>query len=128
MGRLFGAVAVSTIGFTALTYSPASATSSPGLSCVASVLDNHLNSYSMVMINVRTKPRADVSGTESAATHSWSMTPTGPANAFGIARLSQRTSAVSKYEVVKVTVEVTLNGSTAHCTTHYSPPRLTAQN
>jgi hypothetical protein len=128
MGRLASAVAVSTIGFTALTFSPASATTNSGLTCVATLMDNHLSSYSMVTINVRTKPRAEVSGTESAAAHSWSMAATAPANAAGIARLYQKVSGVSRYEVVRVTVSVTLNGTTGHCTTHYTPPRLTPIN
>jgi hypothetical protein len=84
-------------------------------------------SYSIVTINVSTKPRAAVSGTETAGTHTWSMTPSTAANASGKARLYQGVPAVSKDEVVRVSVRVTLNGSTAHCSTRYTPPKLVAQ-
>jgi hypothetical protein len=123
MGRVLSAVVVSAVGFSTLTISPASASSS-ALSCTATVLDSRPHSYSIVTINVSTKPGAAVSGTETAGTHSWSMTPTARANASGKARLYQRLSAVSRDELVKVTVRVTLDGSTGHCSTRYTPPSL----
>jgi protein-disulfide isomerase len=125
-GRVFGAVVFAAVSFSALASSPASATSNSALSCVARVLDSRFN-YNVVIINVATRPRADVSGTETAATHSWSMAATAPANASGIARLAQKVSVVSKFEVVKVTVRVTLNGLSGHCVTEYTPPTLTAR-
>jgi hypothetical protein len=124
-GRIFGAVSVAAVGFSALTSSPANA-SSAGLSCVARVLNSRFN-YNTVIINVATKPRADVSASESVASHSWSMAATAPANASGVARLTQRVSAVAKFEVVTVTVRVTLNGLSGHCVTVYTPPTLTAR-
>jgi|GEM_PF-3540471 len=126
VGRVLSAVAISAVALSALTISQASATSS-GLSCSAVVLDSRPHSYSVVTINVSTKPHAEVSGTETAGTHSWSMTPIAPANPSGRARLSQKISAVAKYELVRVTVRVTLNDSTGHCSTEYAPPSLEAR-
>jgi len=125
-GKSFGAAVIAVASFTALTYSPAGATSGTGLSCVARVLDSRFN-YSVVIINVATMPRADVSGTATAATHSWSMGATASANASGIARLTQRVPPVSRFEVVKIAVRVTLNGLTGHCVTEFTPPTLAAR-
>jgi hypothetical protein len=119
---LFGTIAV---GGLFVATSPASASS---LGCRATVLNTRFNSYGMVTIDVKTSPHAAVSATEKAAARSWSMGAVGPANASGIARLTQRVSAVAKYEVVRVSVQVSLNGSTGHCTTSYTPPRLSALN
>jgi hypothetical protein len=126
VGRVLSAVAVSTVALGALTISPAGA--SGGLSCSAVVLDSRPHSYGVVTINVSTRPHAQVSGTETAGTHSWSMTPGTAANAAGLARLSQKVAAVRKDELVRVSVTVTLNGSTGHCSTRYTPPSLLPQN
>lgn len=123
MGKVLSAVVVSAVGLATLTTQPASASSS-GLSCIATVLDSRPHSYSIVTIIVTTKPRAQVSGTETAGTHTWSMTPIASANASGRAKLYQKVSAVSRDELVKVTVRVTLDGSMGRCTTRYSPPSL----
>ena len=123
MGRVLSAVVVSAVGLATLTISPASA-SSGALSCTATVLDSRPHSYSIVTINVSTKPGAAVSGTETAGTHSWSMRPSARANASGKARLYQKVSAVPKVELVKVMVRVTMDGSTGHCSTRYTPPSL----
>src|SRR5579863_8578511 len=108
--RVLSAVAISAIGFSALTFSPASATSSAKLSCHARVIDNHMDMYGFVTVNVLTRPQAEVSATESTGTRSWPMTPTSFANASGIARLVQRVSTVAKVELVNVDVHVVLNG------------------
>jgi hypothetical protein len=95
--------------------------------CTATVL--HLpRTISYVTIRVSTKAGAQVSGTESASGHSWAMTPSASANASGGANLVQKVAPVSKYEVVRVSVKVTLNGVTGHCTTHFTPPSLAARN
>ncbi|MGB8196343.1 MAG: hypothetical protein WCF25_04985 [Acidimicrobiales bacterium] len=104
---------------------PASAS---GLGCRATVLNTRFNSYGMVTIDVKTSPHAEVSATESAAARSWSMGTVGPANVAGIARLNQRVAPVAKYELVRVSVQVSLDGSTGHCTTSYTPSRLSALN
>jgi hypothetical protein len=125
VGRILSAAVFSAVAFSGLAISSAGATST-GLSCIAIVL-NRPHPYSVVTINVSTRPNAAVSGTESAAGHSWSMTPSASANSAGTARLSQKIPAVRKYELVRVTVHVTLNGATGSCKTRYSPPTLVAQ-
>jgi hypothetical protein len=123
IGKVLSALLFSAVGFATLTMSSAGATSG-SLSCTATVLDTRPHSYSIVIINVVTKAGAGVSGTESAEGHSWSMTPDATANASGHARLYQKVSAVSRDEVVKVVVHVSLEGSAGHCTTRYTPPSL----
>jgi hypothetical protein len=54
------------------------------------------------------------------------MTPSTSANAAGKARLSQKVTAVAKDELVRVTIHVTLDGLSGHCSTQYSPPSLAA--
>jgi hypothetical protein len=49
------------------------------------------------------------------------------ANASGHARFSQRITAVRKYDLVRVTVNVTLGDLSGHCSTHYTPPTLVAR-
>jgi hypothetical protein len=68
-----------------------------------------------------------VTGTETAEGRSWSMAPSTSANASGKARMSQRVPAVAKDELVRVTIHVSLNGISGHCSTHYSPPSLVAR-
>jgi hypothetical protein len=123
MARVLSAVTVSVVGFSTLAISQANALTST-LSCRARVLDSRPYSYSVVTINVSTKPGAAVSGTESAGGRTWSMTPNSRANAAGNARLSQKVSAVAKDEVVRVTVHVALDGVTGRCSTSYTPPSL----
>lgn len=95
------------------------------MACTANVL--YLpHSYNLVMIGVATKPGAKVSATETAAAHTWSMSSTS-ANASGHARFSQRITAVRKYDLVRVTVNVTLGDLSGHCSTHYTPPTLVAR-
>jgi hypothetical protein len=96
------------------------------MSCAA-VVFNLPHPYSLVVIDVSTKPDAKVSATETAAGHSWSMSPGTTANASGHAGLSQKVAAVKKYELVRVTVNVTLGGLSGHCSTHYTPPTLSAR-
>jgi hypothetical protein len=125
VGRTLSAAIFSTIAFSAVTMSQAGA-SAPRLSCTAVVLRlPHPNS--VVAISVSTRPHATVSGTETAGTYTWSMTPNAAANAAGRATLSQRVAVVRKDEIVRVTVQVTLDGTTGHCSTRYSPPTLVAQ-
>jgi hypothetical protein len=126
VGRILSAAVFSAVAFSAITITQASAAAT-GISCTAIVLSRP-HPYSVVTIGVSTRPSADVSGTETAGTHSWSMTPSTSANAAGKARLSQKMSGVTKYEVVRVSVHVTLDGSTGHCSTRYTPPTLAARN
>jgi hypothetical protein len=125
IGRSLSAVVISAIGFTALTVSSANATSSARLSCFARVL-LHPQSYNFVIVNVLTKPQAEVTATETSPNRSWSMTPS-LANASGDARLMQKVAVVAKVELVDVDVHVALNGSVATCSTHYTPPSLSAR-
>jgi hypothetical protein len=125
-GRFVSAVAVSALGFSALTTPPAGAASG-GLWCSARVLDSRPYSYSTVLIGVWTKAGAAVSATESAGARTWSMTPAVSANASGRARFAQKVSVVSKFELVQVAVRVALNGTSSHCVTQYSPPSLVAR-
>jgi hypothetical protein len=124
VARVVSAVVVSTLALVALTASPSSAASN-GMTCWASVI-NLPHTYSLVIIGVSTKPHAVVTGTESASGRSWSMTPSTSANAAGRARLSQKVPAVAKDELVRVTIHVTLDGLSGHCSTQYSPPSLAA--
>lgn len=126
IGRSLSAIIISAIGFTALTVSSANATSSARLTCFARVLELHPQSYGFVIVNVSTKPQAEVTATETSPNRSWSMTPS-LANASGDARLMQKVSVVAKAELVDVDVHVALNGSVATCSTHYTPPSLSAR-
>jgi len=127
VGRVLSAVVVSVVAFSGVAISQASATSG-ALACTAIVL-RLPHPYSVIAISVSTTPDATVSATETAGKHTWSMTaPNGPANSSGKARLTQKMAAVRKYELVRVSVHVNLDGSTGHCTTRYSPPSLVPQN
>jgi hypothetical protein len=125
VARFMSVVVVSTLAVTGLTVSPSGAAST-AMSCSAFVM-NVPHPYSLVMIGVATKPHATVTATETASDHSWTMAPSTSANAFGGARLSQRVPAVAKYEIVRVTVHVTLDGLSGHCATNYTPPSLAAR-
>jgi hypothetical protein len=123
--RIVGALVASAVVLTTLSAPPASAATA--LKCSAVVL-RPPHQYGVVTISVSTRPLADVSATETAGAHSWSMSPNAAANGGGKARLSQKISTVRKYELVRVTVHVTLGGSTGSCSTRYTPPSLAAQN
>lgn len=126
-GRVLGAVVVAAVGSAVFSLSPAGATTNE-FKCAAIVLNSRPYSYSMVTVIVSTKPGALVYGTETAGTHSWAMTPSATANALGRARLYQKASAVAKVELVRVSVRVTLDGASGHCSTSYTPPSLVVRN
>jgi hypothetical protein len=127
VGKVVSATAVAVTAL--LTMSGAnSMASTSSMSCQATVVNSRFNSYNTVTIDVKTMPRAVVSATESAAARTWAMATAAPANAAGVARLTQKVSVVVKYEVVRVSVQVSLNGMTGHCTTRYTPTRLNALN
>ena len=108
-----------------LTTSPADAGTT--VACTATVV--HLPHESgMITIRVSTAPDATVAGAEAAGGRSWSMAPTASANALGRATLVQKVATVAHYEVVRVSVRVTLQGSAGHCSTQYTPPSLVARN
>jgi hypothetical protein len=56
------------------------------------------------------------------------MMPSASAIASGRAGLSLKMPGVTKYELVRERVHVTLDGSTGHCTTEYTPPTLAARH
>lgn len=119
--RIVSAAVVSSVAVVALTVSPSSAVTE--IPCTATVMAVP-HPYSIVTIIVATRPHAAVTATERSGPHSWPMTPDSTANAFGRARLSQKMSAVRHDAIVRVSVDVTLNGATGHCSTFYTPPSL----
>jgi hypothetical protein len=124
VARIVSAAVVSVVALTALA-SPSGAASTQ-MACTAFVF-NLPHPYSLVVIDVSTKPGAKVSATESAQGRSWSMSPGTTANASGHAGLTQKVAAVRKYELVRVSVNVTLGALSGHCSTHYTPPSLPAR-
>jgi hypothetical protein len=97
------------------------------VACTATVV--HLPHESgIIAIRVSTAPNATVAGAEYAGGRSWSMSPAASANALGRATLVQKVATVASYEVVRVTVRVTWQGSNGHCVTQYTPPSLVARN
>jgi hypothetical protein len=124
VARVLSAVVVSAMAFAALSVSPSGAATN--MPCTATIMSLP-HSYNLVMINVATRPGAEVTATEIAGAHSWSMSPNASANASGRDRFSQRVAPIAKYALVRVTVSVNLDGLTGHCSTHFSPPTLTAR-
>lgn len=126
VGRSVSAVVFCAIAFSAVTVQQADATSG-NLPCAAAVMQLQ-HPYNVVTISVLTRPGASVTATEKAGTNSWPMSPNSTANTFGRARLSQKMASVRDDAIVRVSVNVTLNGSSGHCSTFYRPPSLVPQN
>jgi hypothetical protein len=124
--RSIGAAVVVTAGVpvAGVTTTGAAAAAAPRISCPARASTSRPLSYTIVTIDISTKPGAKVSATVTSGKSTISLQPTAPANSSGKAWLYEKISAVTRSMVALVTVRVSSHCAIGLCRTHFTPVAL----